>query len=60
MIENIKDGSTPTKEEFFGPVFSMFRVKSEAEAIELANDTEWGLGAAVFSKDLERAERVAK
>jgi len=60
VIENIVDGSTPTTDEFFGPVFSMFRVKSEADAITLANDTEWGLGAAVFSKDLDRAERVAK
>ena len=36
----------------------LFKVKSEEEAIELANDTPFGLGSAVFSQDLERAERV--
>jgi succinate-semialdehyde dehydrogenase/glutarate-semialdehyde dehydrogenase len=46
-------------EEFFGPVALVYRVRSEAEAVELANDTPFGLGAYVFSTDPEQAERVA-
>ena len=47
------------REEFFGPVASVFRVGSEQEAIELANDTPFGLGSYVFSDDPEQALRVA-
>ncbi|MES2962312.1 MAG: aldehyde dehydrogenase family protein [Bdellovibrionota bacterium] len=47
------------REESFGPVLPLLRFKSEAEAIELANDTEYGLSASVWSKDLVRASRVA-
>ncbi len=46
-------------EEFFGPVASVYRVGSEEEAIELANDTPYGLGSYVFSNDPEQAQRVA-
>ena len=46
-------------EEFFGPVASVYRVGSEEEAIELANDTPFGLGSYVFSDDPEQAQRVA-
>ncbi len=47
------------REEFFGPVASVFRAGSEEEAIELANDTPFGLGSYVFSDDSEQALRVA-
>jgi len=47
------------REEFFGPVATVFRVGSEEEAIELANDTPYGLGSYVFSDDPEQAMRVA-
>lgn len=47
-------------EEFFGPVFVIYSINSDDEAIELANDTRFGLGAAVFSQDEERAKRVAQ
>ncbi len=47
------------REEFFGPVASVYRVGSEEEAIELANDTPFGLGSYVFSDDPEQAQRVA-
>ncbi|KAF7305372.1 Clathrin assembly protein [Mycena chlorophos] len=46
--------------ESFGPSVSMIVVESEDEAVEIANDVEYGLNAAVFSKDLARALRVAK
>ncbi|MGM0592884.1 MAG: aldehyde dehydrogenase family protein, partial [Halobacteriota archaeon] len=47
-------------EETFGPVAAVFEVTDEAEAIRLANDSEFGLGASVWTADLERGERVAR
>ncbi len=47
------------RDEFFGPVAMFFRVKDEAAAIALANDSDFGLGGSVFTKDLERGQRVA-
>jgi succinate-semialdehyde dehydrogenase/glutarate-semialdehyde dehydrogenase/succinate-semialdehyde dehydrogenase len=47
------------KEEFFGPVAVIYSFKTEEEAIELANGTDFGLGAEVWSRDLERANRLA-
>ena len=47
-------------EESFGPVVSVIRVDGEAEAIRVANDTEYGLSAAVYTKDIGRGLRVAK
>jgi succinate-semialdehyde dehydrogenase/glutarate-semialdehyde dehydrogenase len=47
------------REEFFGPVAMFFRVKDEAAAIALANDSDFGLGGSVFTKDVERGKRVA-
>ncbi|MFT4280956.1 NAD-dependent succinate-semialdehyde dehydrogenase [Microbacterium sp.] len=46
-------------EEFFGPVGVVYRVASEAEAVEVANGTSFGLGSYVFTTDAEQAERVA-
>ncbi len=47
------------REEFFGPVGTVYRVSSEEEAIEVANGTPFGLGSYVFTTDAEQAERVA-
>jgi len=59
ILTDIKKGNPAYAEEFFGPVFLMFKVKDEAEAIALANDTLFGLASTVFSEDKERAARVA-
>jgi acyl-CoA reductase-like NAD-dependent aldehyde dehydrogenase len=47
-------------EETFGPVLPIMKFKTEAEAIQLANDSPYGLSASVWSKDMERAEIVAR
>ncbi|MFT3796434.1 NAD-dependent succinate-semialdehyde dehydrogenase [Flavobacterium sp.] len=59
VLTNIKPGMTAYSEEIFGPVVSFYKVKDEAAAIKLANDTSFGLGGSVFSKDKTRAIRVA-
>ncbi|RZJ70758.1 NAD-dependent succinate-semialdehyde dehydrogenase [Flavobacterium sp.] len=59
ILTDIKPGMVAYHEELFGPVASFYRVKSEEEAIELANATTFGLGGAVFSQDTERAINVA-
>jgi len=46
-------------EEFFGPVGTVYRVSSEDEAVDLANDTGYGLGSYVFTTDAEQAQRIA-
>lgn len=60
VLEDIPHDSRAYCEELFGPVFSLYKVKTENEAIDLANATDYGLGAAVFSKDIDRAERVIR
>ena len=47
-------------EESFGPIVAVIRAKDEADAVRIANDTEFGLSAAVFSRDITRALMVAK
>jgi succinate-semialdehyde dehydrogenase/glutarate-semialdehyde dehydrogenase len=48
------------EDELFGPVASILEAADEEDAIRIANDTPFGLGAAVFSGDRSRAERIAK
>ena len=48
------------REESFGPVVALIRARDEDHAVDLANDTEYGLSAAVFSRDVARALRVAR
>lgn len=48
------------KEELFGPVFTIIEFDNEEEAIRIANDTQYGLGATLMTKDLEKAERIIR
>jgi len=59
ILTDIKPGMDAYYEELFGPVASFYRVKNEAEAIVLANDSPYGLGGSVFTNDIERGKRVA-
>ncbi len=59
VVYNPKANMKVLREEVFGPLATVVVVKSEDEAVRVANDTEYGLGAAVWSRDLNRAERVA-
>lgn len=60
ILVNVSKGMPAYDEEIFGPVASVIKVKDEAEAIKVANDTDFGLGACVFTKDIVRGERIAK
>jgi acyl-CoA reductase-like NAD-dependent aldehyde dehydrogenase len=59
VIVDLPHDALIAREEFFGPVALFFTFKSDEEAIQLANDTEFGLGATVFSRDAQRANYVA-
>ena len=59
VLTDIAKDNPAYEEELFGPVASVYRVGSEEEAIELANDTPYGLGSYVFTDDDEQAQRVA-
>lgn len=59
VLTDLPVGSDVYYEEFFGPVAEIYKVASEEEAVELANNSYQGLGGAVFSDDTERAIKVA-
>nr|WP_106781524.1 aldehyde dehydrogenase family protein [Lysinibacillus timonensis] len=59
IITDVHQGMKVVREEIFGPVVVVSKFKDEKEAIHLANDTDFGLGSAVWSKDGARATRVA-
>ncbi|MDI3324860.1 aldehyde dehydrogenase [Pontibacterium granulatum] len=60
IIDNAHNGMTFVKEEIFGPVLAVCEFETEEEAIELANDSIYGLGAAVWTQNLSRAHRVSR
>jgi succinate-semialdehyde dehydrogenase/glutarate-semialdehyde dehydrogenase len=55
----VRKGMPAHDEELFGPVAAVIAVKDEAEAVRVANDSVFGLGAAVFTKDAGRGEHIA-
>lgn len=60
VFESVPEDSRLMREEIFGPVVAINTFKTEEEAIEMANNTEFGLYASVFTKDMDRAIRLAK
>ncbi|HEY0174786.1 MAG TPA: NAD-dependent succinate-semialdehyde dehydrogenase [Pedobacter sp.] len=60
IIGGLKPGMAAYHEELFGPVAAFYRVKDEQAAIDLANDSPFGLGGSVFTNDIERGKRVAE
>ena len=59
ILDNVKPGMTAFDEEIFGPVFTITLASDEQNAIDLANKTEFGLGASVFTRDLKKGENIA-
>jgi succinate-semialdehyde dehydrogenase/glutarate-semialdehyde dehydrogenase len=59
VLTDVRPGMPAYDEEMFGPVAAVITVKDEAAAIETANDSIFGLGGGIFSRDLDRAERIA-
>jgi succinate-semialdehyde dehydrogenase/glutarate-semialdehyde dehydrogenase len=60
VLTGVVPGMPAFDEELFGPVAAIVAAKDEGDAIRLANHTVFGLGAAVFTRDLERGERIAR
>ncbi len=60
IVDNVTQDMRIWREESFGPVVSMIRANDDDHAVELANDTDYGLSAAVFSQDVSRALAVAR
>jgi succinate-semialdehyde dehydrogenase/glutarate-semialdehyde dehydrogenase len=60
LLVDVKPGMPAYEEELFGPVASIIRVKDERHAIETANDSIFGLGSAIFTKNIERGIRIAR
>ncbi|MCG8686733.1 MAG: aldehyde dehydrogenase family protein, partial [Desulfobacterales bacterium] len=60
VVEGVTEDMLIDREENFGPLLPLYSFSSEAQAIELSNDPEYGLSASVWSKDLKRADRVAR
>lgn len=59
VLTDVRKGTPAYEEELFGPVAAIIAVKDEREAVRVANDTSFGLGAAVFTRDVKRGERIA-
>ena len=59
ILTNVKPGMPAFDEEIFGPVFSIIEAENDEEAIRLANNSKYGLGAAVFTNDIKKGELTA-
>ena len=60
VLENVVPGMPAYHEELFGPVAVLYRVKDETEAIRIANDTVFGLGAGIFTSNIEKGKELAE
>ncbi|MCF6148870.1 MAG: NAD-dependent succinate-semialdehyde dehydrogenase [Candidatus Kuenenia sp.] len=59
IVTNATRGMRIVREEVFGPIAPVIKVANEEEAIQVANDTEYGLGSCIWSKDIDKAQRLA-
>ncbi|MCL5129302.1 NAD-dependent succinate-semialdehyde dehydrogenase [Algibacter sp. L4_22] len=59
ILTDLKPGIAAYHEELFGPVASFYVVKDQQAAIDLANDSDFGLGASIFTEDVERGKKIA-
>ena len=59
VLSDVKPGMPAFEDEIFGPIFSIIMAKNDNEAIRLANESKFGLGAAVFTSNIERGEKIA-
>lgn len=60
VLTDVKQGMPTYQEETFGPVMAIIPVRDEQEAIAVANDSEFGLGGCIWSRDLDKAEQLAR
>ncbi|MBH0096899.1 NAD-dependent succinate-semialdehyde dehydrogenase [Psychrobacter sp. NZS113] len=60
ILENVEKGQPAYDDELFGPVASLIRAKDQDDALRIANDSRYGLGGAIFSKDTDKAVRLAR
>lgn len=60
ILRNVKPGMAAFDEELFGPVAALIKTKNEDDAIALANNSSFGLGASIFTQDVKRGELIAK
>ncbi len=59
VLDGVKSGMPAYNDEIFGPVIAFISAEDEESAIEIANDTRFGLGASVFTQDIARGEKIA-
>lgn len=60
VLGNVQPGQPAYDDELFGPVAALIRAKDDEDAMRIANDSRYGLGGAIFSKDVERARQMAR
>jgi succinate-semialdehyde dehydrogenase/glutarate-semialdehyde dehydrogenase len=60
ILDRVRPGIRAYKDELFGPVASVIRAQDAAEAVRIANDTDFGLGGSVWTQDISRGEAIAR